>query len=428
MLYSVLAFFIFFLLLEVFSYFFISIGLLNSRKITNQDLEIYKKLKQTSNNFVYDNSIENILPLPNKVLYYQYTEYTDIFHTSEIGGIGTYDNGLKNKKNIILALGDSFTRGVGAQNIIKNHWLEKTEASLEETEILNFGNAGSEARGGIQFYNKIKNRIPHSAVLYNVFTKRDIIDHITDNESLSEFIFQNFSPEMRSDAIRKYALGQVYRIEKEFYKYKTLSLSSTLKLFIFLYQSHISRFPPYSELGQFYKDFSRKYGAYQKKKRPKIFSHIKENLGTERIDMFGDSKYPLNHRFFVEKWMWGRENRKEVNFVTKELVSHLNNFNKQLKREGKKLIVSLHPGKDQVYLYRDSRFLKRYDFDFIQHEIMKNLDDDIDVIDLTNEVRDVAKNNPNKYIYYEMDGHYCPYGHEKVAKIMKKKLNEIGFD
>lgn len=59
-------------------------------------------------------------------------------------GIGFFDDGIDPDKNrVAIALGDSFTRGMGSTDIVKYGWVELAENTLRNLDIINMGNSGS---------------------------------------------------------------------------------------------------------------------------------------------------------------------------------------------------------------------------------------------------------------------------------------------
>ena len=76
---------------------------------------------------------------------------------------------LIKKKIRAVALGDSFTRGVGSKDNIKNGWVELVERNHGNMDIVNLGNLGSGINQHKYGYENLKNLFNHELVLYNFF-------------------------------------------------------------------------------------------------------------------------------------------------------------------------------------------------------------------------------------------------------------------
>ena len=120
-------------------------------------------------------------------------EFTDSFRTNDILGLGVgfFDDGIDDREYKGVAIGDSFTRGVGSIDNLKNGWVELVEKQNSKIDLINLGNLGSGLNDHVYEYNKIKKFIKHDFVLYNFFSGNDYTDSISDT-SYSFYISKNY--------------------------------------------------------------------------------------------------------------------------------------------------------------------------------------------------------------------------------------------
>ena len=152
-------------------------------------LEIYINKRIGTDSYKYFESVELVLPKPNIKIYHYTDEFVDIFKTKDIlgKGIGFFDDGINNRKIKAVALGDSFTRGVGSIDNLKNGWVELLEKQHKDMDIINLGNFGTGILDQKYSYDQIKHLINHELIIYNFFAGADYIDNL-DDKSYSYFI------------------------------------------------------------------------------------------------------------------------------------------------------------------------------------------------------------------------------------------------
>lgn len=133
--------FVLFLLIifEIFSY------LLFHSFNYDEKFNLYKEKRNSNLNFKYFKDVNLALPIPEIEVVHYTSEFVDRYKTKDVLnlGFGLFDDGInKEKKYFAVALGDSFTKGVGSGNNIKNGWVELVEKNLPNLDILNLGNLG----------------------------------------------------------------------------------------------------------------------------------------------------------------------------------------------------------------------------------------------------------------------------------------------
>jgi len=133
--------------------------------------KLYSEKKIGALSYSYNKEYEQVLPKPNVTITHFNPEFVDRFITKDIfnNGIGFFDDGIDEKKYKAVAIGDSFTRGVGSIDYLKNSWTELVEKNLDNIDIVTLAN-----RTGIPqqkySYDKLKNLIDHNIVIYNFFS------------------------------------------------------------------------------------------------------------------------------------------------------------------------------------------------------------------------------------------------------------------
>ena len=220
--------FFIFLITEILFFFYFKFNNIDE-KMNNYKI---KKISDESYKFFSDLGL--VLPLPNKKIIHVTKDYVDIFETKDVlnQGFGLFDDGInKNRKVFSVALGDSFTRGLGSINKLENGWVELTEQNLDWLDIINLGNLG----GGIPLqkygYDKIKHLIKHDLVIYNFYTRRGFHENLIDisPDKYIETIKRekNLNAEQIQEIINKLNRSSAYKPHLEYLSNKTFLKSYT---------------------------------------------------------------------------------------------------------------------------------------------------------------------------------------------------------
>ena len=409
---------IFILPFEVISFVILRIKYGNDWINSRDFAENYKEVIRTTSHYCYHKDLKLILPIPGTVITLQRLEFVDRFPIADIGGLGFFDDGLNEEKKIkAVALGDSFTRGVGSTDNIRFGWVEKVERSLKDTDIINLGNSGASTINEVQFYNKIKGRLDHDIVILNFFTGGDFNDNIKKFHDFSEYVLSASDGIDETEFIRKFALSRNYSILNYFLAYSPIR-PWTFRLGLKLYEKLISKYPPFSELAKFNKKAMKELEAYQKKKTPenwKAFSRL------NRIQEESQDKRLLFT--YYPSW-YDRQEWDKVRNVGIHSASLINDFFQTVSREGKKFILLIHPSKEEIYLVKEKG--GSFDFNRLRNYFKKKLHPDIPFLDLTQGLRKKAENS-DKAFYYRLDGHYTPIGYEAVANLVVDFLKMKGL-
>ena len=126
-----------------------------------ENLNNYINKREATDQYKYFSDIGLVLPKPNISVYHYTNEFVDKFRTKDIlnNGVGFFDDGIDDKKIKAVAIGDSFTRGVGSIDNLQNGWVELVERQSEELDIVNLGNLGIGINDQKYGYNQLQNLI-----------------------------------------------------------------------------------------------------------------------------------------------------------------------------------------------------------------------------------------------------------------------------
>ena len=173
---------------ELFSYIYFSV-------ISNDqnNLKNYIEKRNSSLSYKYFQDFDLVLPAPNVNKIHYTSEFTDNFLTNDILGLGVgfFDDGIDDREYKGVAIGDSFTLGVGSTDNLKNGWVELVEKQNTEIDLINLGNLGRGLNDQVYHYNKIKKFIKHDFILYNFFSGGDYTESLEDT-SYSFYISKNY--------------------------------------------------------------------------------------------------------------------------------------------------------------------------------------------------------------------------------------------
>ena len=175
-------------------------------KVTNEDkkINLYSEKRSSNLNYQYFPSVKLALPKANASIVHYTQEFTDRFITKDIlnMGFGLFDDGINFEKEIIsVAIGDSFTRGTGSKDNLKNGWVELVEKKSKKIDIINLGNLGKGIIDQKYGYDLIKKFIKHDVIIYNFFTGGDyhengidtsasyFLNHSIENNNLKRVVY-----------------------------------------------------------------------------------------------------------------------------------------------------------------------------------------------------------------------------------------------
>ena len=417
--------FFIFLITEILFFFYFKVNNIDEK------LNNYKVKKISDKSYKFFSDLGLVLPLPNKRIVHLTKDYVDIFETKDVlnQGFGLFDDGInKNRKVFSVALGDSFTRGLGSINNLENGWVELIEQNLDWLDIINLGNLG----GGIPLqkygYDKIKHLIKHDLVIYNFYTRRGFSENLVDIspvkyiEKIKEE--KNLNPEQIQEIINKLNRSTTYKPHLEYLSDKTFFKSYTLAFMLkFILLLDFNNLLPKNLLPQY---ITGKYEFHDE-----VFSE------KSRLFLVPDEMYELKNKFvdshkIIKKRKFNIFNiNKDIELMNKIILHSakmINQFYEEVELSGRDFIFVILPSKNDIYysLYDDVIDDKdKINYKLFIDKLKNEIDEKIKVIDITDDIINFVKNNPKIEIYYSNDNHFNIKGYSLVSKSISKKLKQF---
>jgi lysophospholipase L1-like esterase len=417
--------FFIFLITEIIFFFYFKVNNIDEK------LNNYKIKKISDKSYKFFSDLGLVLPLPNKKIVHLTKDYVDIFETKDVlnQGFGLFDDGInKNRKVFSVALGDSFTRGLGSINNLENGWVELIEQNLDWLDIINLGNLG----GGIPLqkygYDKIKHLIKHDLVIYNFYTRRGFYENLIDISPVKyiEKIKKekNLNTEQIQEIINKLNRSTTYKPHLEYLSDKTFFKSYTLAFMLkFILLLDLNNLLPKNLLPQY---ITGKYEFYDE-----VFSE------KSRLFLVPDEMYELKNNFvdshkIIKKRKFNIFNiNKDIELMNKIILHSakmINQFYEEVELSGRDFIFVILPSKNDIYysLYDDVIDDKdKINYKLFIDKLKNEIDEKIKVIDITDDIINFVKNNPKIEIYYSNDNHFNIKGYSLVSKSISKKLKQF---
>jgi len=417
--------FFIFLITEIIFFFYFKVNNIDEK------LNNYKIKKISDKSYKFFSDLGLVLPLPNKKIVHLTKDYVDIFETKDVlnQGFGLFDDGInKNRKVFSVALGDSFTRGLGSINNLENGWVELIEQNLDWLDIINLGNLG----GGIPLqkygYDKIKHLIKHDLVIYNFYTRRGFYENLIDISPVKyiEKIKKekNLNTEQIQEIINKLNRSTTYKPHLEYLSDKTFFKSYTLAFMLkFILLLDFNNLLPKNLLPQY---ITGKYEFHDE-----VFSE------KSRLFLVPDEMYELKNKFvdshkIIKKRKFNIFNiNKDIELMNKIILHSakmINQFYEEVELSGRDFIFVILPSKNDIYysLYDDVIDDKdKINYKLFIDKLKNEIDEKIKVIDITDDIINFVKNNPKIEIYYSNDNHFNIKGYSLVSKSISKKLKQF---
>ena len=373
------------------------------------NLKNYKKKREGNLNYFFSREIGLVFPKPGINIVHYTSEFVDNFKTKDIlfKGIGFFDDGIDNKKIKAVAIGDSFTRGVGSIDNIENGWVEIVERKLPNTDIINLGNLGKGIIDQVYGYNKIKKFINHDLVIYNFFSGGDYLDNL-DDKNYNEFLNKNmntFSDKKIQEIVNdlqirhgyKFYLEYLIETKKPFYSiYFFLKIIDKLIIEGYLPQKNFKYNIPLEEL--------RTYAVEDNITNLLKYNQTKKNCKYEYCFREDSLLENINYR----------------DIIINHSVKKINELYKNIANEKKEFLLIIHPSSRNLYPNVTS-----VNYNDIDQELINKLNKRIKIINLI----DIISKNHNDLktkdlkIFYKYDGHLTPEGYKIIADFIAKKIN-----
>lgn len=182
-------------------------------------LENYAGTISAAESYFFSREFGILVPRPGKnIVTVKLPEYVDNFRTDDtLGkGLGFFDDGIDSGRELYaVAIGDSFTRGVGSIDNLKYGWVELVERELNWLDLLNLGNSGTGQDQQFNFYDKIASLIDHQLVVVNFFAGGDFNDNL-ERDDVNQMLTELPLDQDGTKLVRGFLLNTVYRPAEEF--------------------------------------------------------------------------------------------------------------------------------------------------------------------------------------------------------------------
>ena len=418
--FSVILTIIILLIFELFS--FSLFKLLNYDKKFN----LYSEKRKSSLGYKYYSNVGLALPKPELEVIHYTKEFVDKFKTKDVLnlGFGLFDDGINlEKKKFAVAIGDSFTRGVGSGNNLKNGWVELVENELNDYDILNLGNLGRSVIDQKYGYDLLKENIKHELIIYNFFTGGDYYENTADN-SASFFLNKKIKEDkLNNDQISKlvknlqiyhgYDPSMEYLLDA---KYRLFSLWLLVKISLV---TNIDSLIPKNLFPEIYYKPYKDFNAYQETRMGNVSDEIYE-LGKEVYK--NSQSLKIDNRVFHISKVY--QNKNLANKIVDNSVQQIKKFIEQSLKENKKFILIIHPSQNDIYNEVLNKKIS-IDYGHMRERMIQSLKSEVPILDLTLKIKEMLSENKNLKFFWEEDGHYTPDGYKFVSKQISKFLNEL---
>ena len=397
-------------------------------KINNLQVRLddYVSSKENSQRIVWDKKNKIIGPLPKMNFTFVKREYTDIFKTSPLSGsrVGLWSNYPKGKQHVALALGDSFTRGVGSQNPNIASWVSIISNRNPKIEIISLSDAVS-VKYHLDRHKNIGALIPHNLVIQatipadfyemtNGCQAEDVVDrlplNVNPDDFLKDYIFPHrlYSPEL------EYFSGE--SSVKLFTVYNFLRLAKRFGLF-----GPGGRYKEYQAIWEDICTELEKSGQFRQENLVK--AALNSLPGELQKICPKDGKLCLN--FFSHLMKDGNDSKKK--YVINYLGRYIKAFSDEARKNGAKFVLLIFPEKQQSYFYKYRKdYLGDLDPFYPIEELKRLIGPDIIIYDMTHDFSQKAKEYEakGKYLYYKDDGHWNPDGYAVAANLIEGFLGK----
>ena len=418
--FSVILTIIILLIFELFS--FSLFKLLNYDKKFN----LYSEKRKSSLGYKYYSNVGLALPKPELEVIHYTKEFVDKFKTRDVLnlGFGLFDDGINlEKKKFAVAIGDSFTRGVGSGNNLKNGWVELVENELNDYDILNLGNLGRSVIDQKYGYDLLKENIKHELIIYNFFTGGDYYENTADN-SASFFLNKKIKEDkLNNDQISKlvknlqiyhgYDPSMEYLLDA---KYRLFSLWLLVKISLV---TNIDSLIPKNLFPEIYYKPYKDFNAYQETRMGNVSDEIYE-LGKEVYK--NSQSLKIDNRVFHISKVY--QNKNLANKIVDNSVQQIKKFIDQSLKENKKFILIIHPSQNDIYNEVLNKKIS-IDYGHMRERMIQSLKSEVPILDLTLKIKEMLSENKNLKFFWEEDGHYTPDGYKFVSKQISKFLNKL---
>lgn len=436
----------------------------------------YAHIVKSADYLTFDYEIGRIVPIPGKVIYAGLGEFTNRFETYGIPGLraGFYGDGLNpDARYRVAVIGDSMTRGAGSVDNLKFGWVEMAERLVPNVDLVNLSNLGAASKAQLRTYKKIMPYIKHDTIFLNFSTGDDYVNEAFGGMDGSDY--RNLVPLLLppnynvEDFLKKSQIALVYNAGCEqiasmpVKSYAHLVISKTVSsLWQGLYQAIPELFPTCpahgpgarrdipDSISQTEKLMDSGVSKIRHRYMPSIPDDLKDISIESRISVVNNVRFVIPDHF---------TDTKSASYLAEVAAANVNEFFRWAVGNGKKLVLVIHPTKEEVYFdliksnklrprtfslagvvsalkqvfgissgskerYFKKLDLSKIDVDLTREQFKSKLDPDIPILDLTSPLRRIAKKS-DVFLYWRADSHYSPTGFLFVATLICHKLLDL---
>ena len=396
---------------------FESISFIYFRFISNDlnNLTFYSEKRKGNLSYRYFENVGLVLPnIENKkdLIVTHYTkEFTDKFIFRDILGLGFGfpDDGLDDRKFKAVAIGDSFTRGVGSIDNLKNGWVELIEKKNKDIDIINLGHLGAGINDQKYGYDKLKKFINHNVIIYSSISTEDYRDNLSDTHYsyYVEKVYKKSGNKEAQKLINDLQIRHGYKYHLEYLlknKFKSYSIYFVFKIADYLINKKI--LPTYKF----------KYVIPEDETRLKIVDDelFELSKNKEYYKIVCNEKYcyqDINEKIITEAIL----DKIILNFANK-----INQFHEESLKDSKEFIFVLLSNAGHFYPNQTP-----YDHSKLDEKLIELLDPRIKVVNIGKKLSEINNRKKGRTYFYKYDGHYNIEGYKAVSDIMSKELKII---
>lgn len=404
----------------VFSAVLVALGLLLAEGAARVALAVrarsprarrFAEAQATAASYAWREHLGVVMPLPGKEIVLYKDEYTDRFPTRDIlgDGVGFFDDGLDRDRPVAaVALGDSFTRGVGSGNNLERGWVELVERRLPWLDVVNLGNSGTGPRQQFYFYSKVARLIPHQIVIVDFYSGNDFLDD-ADPFDWNKALAALPAGTNRSAVFVAVQRALAYQASPDFlsgcqYALKSACLAAALAA----RARRTEVLPPGVRDALALYDRLRETAPADDLPAEVRQAALRAKTGWRQID----ASLGLPFRFWTQSY---ERDRADAAALAGHSARLINEFSRSVGRTGKKVVFVLHPTMLEVYATPVQLAKLGGDPELPKRLLKAELDRDIPVLDLTPALRRrAAAGGP--HLYWLRDDHYSPAGYAAAAE------------
>ncbi|MBI4677695.1 MAG: SGNH/GDSL hydrolase family protein [Elusimicrobia bacterium] len=382
--------------------------------------KLYAEQIRTARSYRFFDPPGLALPLAGAEIVDRRPGYVDRFRTRDVlgKGFGLFDQGLDQRPVRAVALGDSFTRGIGSLDNLKQGWVALVEGRLGWLDLVNLGNAGTGNLQQIQFYGKIAPFIQHRVVVLNFYSGNDFLENAEPfdwNRALAG-LHAGEDPTVLFTSIQ-----EVFKYEPA---YDFLLRSPVKSRAVWAGLILAQRLLGERALPPGVRGLRARFERMQRDARdPRVPESVRLLAEANRAGLRLVPKAE-GRKVYAEVFPFHGD-PEQAAALARHSAGLINAFRAELERGGVRLLLVIHPAIWEIYLSdQEKRFLDA-DFERPKALLKQGLEEGIPVLDLAERMREAAEESPEPLYWFD-DDHYTPEGYaaaaEAIAEFLSKRI------